>query len=203
MFKVLAIIDAAALNGVHQNHSPAYRKPMKFSFLLIPAAIGLVALSACGGVTSDPTSSDKTHDDMYKNGSLVSDKGGFSLFGSGDTKKATESANTSIGVNGFLWRASLDTIAFMPLVSADPFGGVILTDWYSAPDAPNERTKLNIFIRDRELTANGVKVSVFRQTKDAMGNWQDAAVAAATAGTLENTILTRARQIRMAQKQFN
>jgi hypothetical protein len=53
MFKVLAIIDAAALNGVHQNHSPAYRKPMKFSFLLIPAAIGLVALSACGGVTAE------------------------------------------------------------------------------------------------------------------------------------------------------
>ncbi len=176
---------------------------MKFPVLLIPAAVGLLSLSACGGdVQTDPTYGDKAHDELYKNGSLVNDKGGFDLFG-GSTKKAAESAGTGIGVNGFLWRAALDTISFMPIASADPFGGVILTDWYSSPDAPNERTKLNIFIRDRELTANGVKVSVFRQSKDATGNWQDATVSAATAGALENNILTRARQIRMAQKQFN
>ena len=80
---------------------------------------------------------------------------------------------------------------------------MILTDWYSAPETPNERTKLNVFIRDRELTANGIKVSVFRQTKDARGQWQDAPVAASTAASLENGILTRARQIRIAQKQLN
>jgi hypothetical protein len=91
----------------------------------------------------------------------------------------------------------------MPIVSADPFGGVILTDWYSSPDTPNERTKLNVYIRDRELTADGIKVSVFRQTKDASGGWEDATVAASTAASLENAILTRARQIRIAQKQFN
>jgi hypothetical protein len=91
----------------------------------------------------------------------------------------------------------------MPLASADPFGGVILTDWYSAPDLPNERTKLNILIRDRELTANGVKVSVFRQKKNAKGAWEDASVAPATANSVENAILTRARQIRLAQKQFD
>jgi hypothetical protein len=173
---------------------------MKSSVLLIPFALGLLALSACGDVTTDPTYSDKEHDDLYKNGSLVSDKGGFSLLGGSD-KKAD--ANTGIGVNGFLWRASLDTISFMPIASADPFGGVILTDWYFSPDAPNERTKLNIFIRDRELTANGVKVSVFRQVKGANGAWQDAPVAATTGSSLENAILTRARQIRIAQKQFN
>jgi hypothetical protein len=176
---------------------------MKSHLKFLPVALTLLSLAACGSdVQTDPTYSDKAHDEMYKNGSLLSDKGGFSLFG-GDSKKSAESANTGIGVNGFLWRASLDTIAFMPIASADPFGGVILTDWYSAADAPTERTKLNVFIRDRELTANGVKVSVFRQVKNASGTWQDAPVAAATAGSLENAILTRARQIRMAQKQFN
>lgn len=173
---------------------------MKISSLLIPAALGLMALSACSDVKSDPTYGDKAHDDLYKNGSLISDKGGWSLFGGGEKKTAD---NSGIGVNGFLWRASLDTISFMPIVSADPFGGVILTDWYSAPDAPDERTKLNVFVRDRELTADGIKVSVFRQTKTAKGTWTDAPVTAATAGALENAILTRARQIRMAQKQFN
>jgi len=175
---------------------------MKRLSLLIPASLALLTLSACGGdVTTDPTYSDKKHDDMYKNGSLISDQGGWSLFGGNDKKANPETPG--IGVNGFLWRASLDTISFMPIASADPFGGVILTDWYSAPDTPDERTKLNIFIRDRELTANGVKVSVFRQTKNAQGQWQDAPVAGSTAGSVENAILTRARQIRLAQKQFN
>ena len=176
---------------------------MKSFSPLIPVAFGLLALTSCGSdIQSDPTyGQDKTQQEMYKNGSLASDKGGFDLFGGSEKKKTAE--NTGIGVNGFLWRASLDTISFMPLASADPFGGVILTDWYTAPDAPTERTKLNIFIRDRELTANGVKVSIFRQTRDAKGNWQDAAVAPSTASSLENAILTRARQIRMAQKQFN
>ena len=169
------------------------------SLYLLPVALGLLSLSACGDVQTDPTYGDKAHDDMYKNGSLISDKGGFDLFGS-DKKP---SSTNGIGVNGFLWRASLDTVSFMPIASADPFGGVILTDWYSSPDTPGERTKLNIFIRDRELTANGIKVTVFRQQKNEKGTWEDAAVAPATSVALENAILTRARQIRIAQKQFN
>jgi hypothetical protein len=171
---------------------------MKPSSRLI--VFGLLALSACGDITTDPTYGDKAREDLYKNGSLVSDEGGWNILGGSD-KKTSE--NTGIGVNGFLWRASLDTVSFMPIASADPFGGVILTDWYSAPNTPNERTKLNIIIRDRELTANGVKVSVFRQVKKAKDVWENAPVAAATANSVENAILTRARQIRMAQKQFN
>ena len=173
---------------------------MKSFSLLLSVALGLLALSACSEVQTDPTYSDKAHDDLYKNGSLISDKGGFSLFGGSDKKVAEK---TGIGVNAFLWHAALDTVSFMPIASADPFGGVILTDWYSTPDAPNERTKLNVFIRDRELTANGVKVSVFRQTKGDKGEWKDAPVSPTTAGSLENEILTRARQIRIAQKQLN
>jgi len=173
---------------------------MKSTNLLVFALSGVLALAACDSIETDPTYSDKAHDDMYKNGSLLSDQGGWSLFGGSDSKKSQD--NSGIGVNAFLWRASLDTISFMPIASADPFGGVILTDWYSAPDAPNERTKLNIYVRDRELTANGIKVSVFRQVREGSG-WADAPVAPATGVSVENAILTRARQIRLAQKQFN
>ena len=174
---------------------------MKIRLLSSLALVGLSALAACGGVQTEPTYGDKMHDEMYKNGSLVNDKGGFNLFGGGDNKKTAE--NTGIGVNAFLWRAALDTVSFMPMASADPFGGVILTDWYTPPETPNERTKVNIYIRDRDLTANGVKASVFRQTRDGHGGWQDAPVAATTAPALENAILTRARQIRMAQKKID
>ena len=163
------------------------------------AAVTLFLVSACSSVNSDPTYSDPEREKLYKNGSLLTDDGGTDIFGS---NKPKTNENYGLGVNGFLWRASLDTISFMPILSADPFGGVIITDWYSKPDAINERTKLNVFIRDRDLRADGVKVSVFRQVRGANNEWADAPVNAAVSGSLENAILTRARQIRLAQKQF-
>jgi hypothetical protein len=103
-----------------------------------------------------------------------------------------------INVNSYLWRATLDTVSFMPLASADPFGGVIISDWYSPPDTPNERFKVNIFILGRDLRADGVKASVFHQKRDASGQWADASVDQKTGTDLENAILARAREIRLS-----
>ena len=55
-------------------------------------------------------------------------------------------STNGISVNGFLWRATLDTISFMPLAQADPFGGIILTDWYRPPETQDERFKINVYI---------------------------------------------------------
>ena len=109
-----------------------------------------------------------------------------------------ESGGGSIGVNAFLWRATLDTISFMPVNSADPFGGVIITDWHSAAAAPNERFKLNIYILGRALRADGIRVAVFRQIFTRSGVWADAKVPEDTKTKIEDSILTRARQLRNA-----
>ncbi|MGH7002585.1 MAG: DUF3576 domain-containing protein [Alphaproteobacteria bacterium] len=103
-----------------------------------------------------------------------------------------------IGVNAYLWRASLETIDFMPLVQADPFGGVIITDWYSPPETPGERFKINVYILDTVLRADGVKVAVFRQTNASEAGWVDAAVDAETSNAIEDNILTRARELRIS-----
>ena len=154
--------------------------------------------------TNDPYHTDPAYDanpDQFgtrgaevgtPNGSLLG-----SIFGS-DKSNGGGGGGTGIGVNSYLWRATLDTVSFMPLASADPFGGVIITDWYSPPDRPNERFKVNIFILGRELRADGVRASVFRQTRDPGGQWIDAAVDQATGTDLENAILTRARQMRLS-----
>ena len=110
--------------------------------------------------------------------------------------KKREQEDTGLGVNSYLWRASLDTISFMPIASADPFGGVIITDWYSPPQSPKERLKVNIFILDRQLRSDGVKVSLFRQEREESGNWRDATTDSQTKKDLENTILVRARKYR-------
>jgi hypothetical protein len=123
-----------------------------------------------------------------------------SLFGpgginfGGGTKPSVP--GNGMSVNSYLWRATLDTMSVWPITSADPFGGVIITDWYAPPSTPNERFKLNIFILDRALRADGLRVSVFRQKKTNGSDWQDAPVQNSTAIKLENAILTRARQFR-------
>ncbi len=114
-------------------------------------------------------------------------------------KKSTE--GSGIGVNSYLWRASLDTISFLPLASADPFGGVIITDWYSPPEAPNERYKLSVYILGRQLRADGIRVAVHRQ-KLKGASWKTAVVSKKTPLNLENKILTRARQLRIASSKF-
>ena len=112
--------------------------------------------------------------------------------------KAAAATPAGIGVNAYLWRATLDTLAFMPLGSADPFGGVVITDWYVNPEKPDERFKATVYILDTRLRADGLNVNVFKQIKGADGQWTDAAVTAQTSVDIENAILTRARQIRLS-----
>jgi hypothetical protein len=104
----------------------------------------------------------------------------------------------AIGVNAYLWRATLDTLAFMPLASADPYGGVVNTDWYVNPEKPNERFKATVYILDSRLRADGLTVTVFKQVSDGAGGWATAPTADQTATDIENAILTRARQLRLS-----
>ena len=140
---------------------------------------------------------------VYINKQESGDENSFSVLGSlfGNDKGKGGGAGGAIGgvaVNSYLWHASLDTMSFMPIASADPFGGTIITDWYSPRGTPNERFKCNIFILNRELRADGVRVTVFRQTRDSSGQWADAPVDPKTGHDLENSILNRARQIRLS-----
>lgn len=169
-------------------------------FLSLALVAAVFAIGACDtykGEAKYPSGYDRTTtgDDVYGEKESIFGKGGWSILGGKD--KRADDGSTGIGVNSFLWRASLDTVSFMPLASADPFGGVIITDWYSDPETPNERFKVNIFILDRQLKSSGVKAKVFRQYNKG-GRWADADVADGTERQLEDAILTRARQLRVA-----
>lgn len=113
-------------------------------------------------------------------------------------RQATELAPskvTQIGVNAYLWRATLDTLSFMPLLQTDSNGGVVVTDWYANPKNPGERVKVTVSILDQDLRADAVRVAASRQVLQG-GNWVDAPVEAATVQKLEDVILTRARDLR-------
>lgn len=128
-------------------------------------------------------------------GSLTGE-GGL-VFGRKDEESG--SGTTGIGINSYLWRASLDTLSFMPLASADPFGGVIITDWYEDPEIKGERFKINLLILSKNLRSDAIKVTVFKQANKS-GSWRDTNVSEKVARDLENKILTRARELRIEKE---
>ena len=116
-------------------------------------------------------------------------------------KNKNDQAVTSIGmpINPYLWKGSLETISFMPLISADPFGGVIITDWYTDENNTNQRCKLNIFIKGVELKTDNLKVNSFCQIMSENGNWVDQKINNNNNIQLENAILNKAKKIKLSQ----
>ena len=164
------------------------RGPRFVSVTACAVAALTLALSGCG------ISKDREYPTARSDRDPSASNGG-GLFSGGSS--APVAAEGAVAVNAFLWRASLDTIAFLPLASADPFGGVIITDWYSPPETPNERFKVNVYILGRVLRADGLKVSVFRQQSDSSGRWNDVAVGPEVAVEFENAVLSQARELRL------
>jgi len=160
----------------------------RFTLLLILS----LGLSACSGL--DIQENDRINNDEDDIGSFLTgkDKGGIVISDIGSPSKGGSAA---LPVNALLWRASLDIASFVPLADVDTFGGSILTEWYSLPTRPDERLKLAIFVLDRELRSDAIRVIVYLQ-KNTGANWVDAGQDAAMATRLEELILTRAREIR-------
>jgi hypothetical protein len=157
----------------------------------------LAALAAAATATGCSTSGNNAGGENPNVPRAIDDRapGGLrigGLLGGGGDKKQAE-----IGVNSFLWRASMETLAFMPLASADPYGGVIITDWYANPEKPNERFKATVYILDTRLRADGIKVALFRETLTANG-WNTAPTDPDTALQIENAILKKARDLKIA-----
>ncbi|MBC2776300.1 DUF3576 domain-containing protein [Parasphingopyxis marina] len=138
---------------------------MSFSRPAVFAALLPLALAACGGGNDRPS------------------------------ETLAPAQVTTIGVNSYLWRASLETLSFIPMAQVDSAGGVIVTDWYANPSAPTERMKLTVTILDADLRADALRVAASRQLYNG-SQWLEAPVQAATVQRLEEIILTRARELR-------
>lgn len=168
--------------------------PPRVLIALATVALSLAACSSDEGIKVGPSpelgpSRERTPTQSVFGASGLS-------FGGGSDENKDLGEGAVLGVNAYLWRASLDTVSFMPITSADPFGGTIVTDWYTDPREPNARYKLNVYILGRELRSDGIKVSVFRQVQG-RGGWSDSPPPATMGTALEDTILTKARQLRI------
>ncbi len=181
-----------------QQTTPSAQGPAGARFIAAFAA--LLILAGCG------TSGLRTPGDEEYNTSSGRDQAlrlsgasseGILILGTDRSRRGNDAgAGPGLGVNAFLWRATLDTLSFMPLVSADPFGGVIITDWFSPPQAPGERFKATAYVLGRQLRSDGVRVQVFRQVQQ-NGQWLDVPTAGSTNTEMEDRVLARARELRV------
>jgi len=170
---------------------------------VLAALLLLLGLAACGGTNEGGIQQTV---DCPQGRCPVSggDPSGQTIFGSEGVaglfdRGSGNQGGGGIGVNAFLWRASLETFSFLPLFNADPLGGIINYDWYAPPETPGERLKVNVYILDTRLRADAVEVKVFRQLRSADGSWHEAAVDPGTEAALIDAVLTKARQLRIAQ----
>lgn len=130
-----------------------------------------------------------------RNGSILNDNGelGFDLLGSSHK-------NNSSNINEFLWKAALEAISFMPLVSSDIAGGVIITDWYSIDNNTNEQFKFNIIISGKALNKNTIKITGFKRIKKG-GDFVDSAISNVVVEELRDKIFANANRDYLASTQ--
>jgi hypothetical protein len=174
--------------------------PVKVNVTVVAMA-AMLAIASCSGTKPNPTDpgyigqqGPNSGGDM-PGGSLLGDSS--LVFGTAKNRASGtgDAGGGALGVNAYLWRGALDTLSFMPLASADPFGGVIITDWFTPAASSGERFKATAYILGRELRSDGVRVTIFRQVLQ-NGQWVDAGVSPVTVGEIENKVLSRARELR-------
>ena len=152
----------------------------KSALLLLGLTLPLLA-TACGGENQRMVRNDEYGD--WRGGAVrqrpLGASSGIVVFGVDKEREAREAAaaaggggGAGLSVNAYLWRATLDTLSFMPLASADPFGGTIITDWHTPPGANGERFRAQAYVMGRQLRSDGVRVQVFRQVLQ-NGQWVD------------------------------
>jgi hypothetical protein len=157
-----------------------------FKYLLFIAVLFVTACSS----TEPQNASTKKH----KDGSFLTGRSetGITLE---DISRTSNKSSSGIPVNALLWRASLDITSILPIDDIDVFSGTLITDWYSLPSQPSEQIKLAVFVLDKELRSDAIRVVVYVQSRKE-DIWQDAGIDPELAIRLENLILTRARELR-------
>ncbi len=166
----------------------------RVAILVIPLAVA--ACSSGRLVGNEEYGTDNARERILRESGRNPRDAGFVIFGTDRSQPDQSSGGPGgVSVNAYLWRATLETLSFMPLASADPAGGVIITDWYSPPAAENERFKAQAYVLGRQLRSDGVRVQVFRQILR-NGQWTDQPASSSTNSEMEDRVLARARELR-------
>ncbi|MDC1296095.1 DUF3576 domain-containing protein [Pseudomonadota bacterium] len=102
----------------------------------------------------------------------------------------------NVNVNGYLWRATLNILSFVPLISTDALSGTIITDWYVNKNIQNQRLKITVNINTNELKSESIKIKV--EIQNFKNNiWSLPLTSNSLATQIEDSILNEARNLKL------
>ena len=160
--------------------------------LILIILVSIISSCSSNQIATNPITGEKTKRGLFSKNS----EKGISL---SDILNPNEQQSVSINVNGYLWRASLNTLSVAPLISTDALGGTIITDWYINKEIKNQRIKIAAFIKTSELRSDGINVKVHVQNMK-HNIWSDTFINKSLATQIEDTILNEARRLRVNSK---
>ena len=127
------------------------------NIIIFFSVIILLTQSACNALKPRKVSAkDFPPDPRERVKKNIEEGKGFRLFDGKRTGTTYEFASSNP-----LWQATLDTLDFMPLVSANYSGGIVITDWYSENNTPNESVKISIRFLTNEIRSDALDINVF------------------------------------------
>ena len=196
LFTSIVLFSCSSRNGEKKDTSELWAKSQTQGDIIARSGTTFKQTSREGSMAE---ALDDAENRLRSGGGLLSKQGGINLLDMGNTGDENRSSSLVINpINPYLWRATLETINFMPIASADPFGGIIITDWYSTEKNPKERCKLNIFIRGAELKTENLKVNSFCENK-INNDWVNSSIKDEDNIKIENAILNKAKKIKLSK----
>ena len=196
LFTSIVLFSCSSRNGEKKDTSELWAKSQTQGDIIARSGTTFKQTSREGSMAE---ALDDAENRLRSGGGLLSKQGGINLLDMGNTSDENRSSSLVINpINPYLWRATLETINFMPIASADPFGGIIITDWYSNEKNPKERCKLNIFIRGAELKTENLKVNSFCENK-INNDWVNSSIKNEDNIKIENAILNKAKKIKLSK----
>lgn len=161
---------------------------MSLYLRLILSGILVLSLTACGssGIFKNKTGKKIEVDPRPADDRAMGKGTLLELFSGADDP------NVTIGVNKYIWNATLDVLSFLPVEAADPFSGVIVMGW-GRPKGSARSYRATVYIQDPALDARSLRVALV--TKGGPANRD-------TVRAIEDAILTRARQMRIADSKL-
>jgi hypothetical protein len=102
----------------------------------------------------------------------------------------------NVNVNGYLWRATLNILSVVPLISTDALSGIIITDWYANKNIQNQRLKITAYINTNELKSENINIKVEIQSYK-NNIWSQPLTSNSLATQIEDSILNEARNLKL------
>jgi len=166
---------------------------LKYSFILLI----YVFLTKCAS-NQDPATGEKVRiePNINQRAKDYVDKGGGIM---GIIGKSSENTNFKFSTSNVLWRATLKSLDFLPLMNADYTGGIIIYDWYSQANNPKEQIKISVQFLSDELRSDSIKITAHKKICDNADRCSNSAIDQNFSNSIKENIITAARTLKIEE----